>query len=201
MSTAKDIVRRALRLIGELTSGQQPTGAPAADGLERLQGLILDMPGLMQNGYWRETAANTAVTAKEGHRYTVTAPGVITLPLTVTHDTHTRPPRDLAKVQIVGVAANKGLWLYSATKAAWGKADGLALGDELPFGTEDDEGLAAQLAVNMSDEYGTTTVLGPRTLAKAQQSARSFRARLKKAEARDPHRPDLGHHRAFCDFR
>lgn len=201
MSTAKDIVRRALRLTGELVSGQQPSGSAAADGLELLQGLILDMPGLIMNGYWREESASTAVTAKEGRRYTVTAPGVITLPVTVTDDGCTRPPHDLAKVQIVGTAANLGTWIYSATKGAWGKVEDLTISSELPFGPEDDAGLAAQLAVEMADEYGETAVVGPRTVARAQKSARSMRARFKKAEARDPHRPSLHHHRdGFCDF-
>lgn len=189
MSTAKDIVRRALRLTGELVSGQQPSGSAAADGLELLQGLLLDMPGLIMNGFWRETAANSAVTAKEGHRYTVTAPGVITLPTTVTDDGRTRPPHDLAKVQIVGDATNAGTWVYSATKAAWGKVEGLTIAAELPFGTEDDAGLAAQLAVEMADEYGETAAVGARTVARAQKSARSFRARFKKAEACDRDRP------------
>lgn len=194
MSIAKTIVRRSLRLIGELAAGQEPVGSAASDGLERLQSLILDMPGLVQNGFWREHATNAAYAAKEGHRITVTAPGVVTLPLTVSHEGCTRPPHDLAKVQIVGPVDNAGLWLYSATKGEWGQADELTLSSELPFGSEDDEGLSAQLAVDLADEYGETVNLGPRTLAKAAISARSFRARLKKAEARDPHRPDIHHH-------
>jgi hypothetical protein len=200
LSTAKTIIRRALRLIGELAAGQEPTGSAASDGLERLQSLILDMPGLVQNGFWRETATSTVYAANEGHRVTVTSPGVVTLPLTVSHDGCTRPPHDLAKVQIVGTAANVGLWLYSATKGAWGRADALTIVSELPFGSEDDEGLSAQLAVNMADEYGETVVLGPRTIAKAAISAKSFRARLKKSEARDPHRPDIHHLHHHRDY-
>jgi hypothetical protein len=201
MSTAKTIIRRALRLIGELAAGQEPSGSAASDALERLQSLILDMPGLVQNGFWREAATNIVGYApKEGHRITVTAPGTVILPLTVTHESCSRPPHDLAKVQIVGAATNAGLWLYSATKAAWGRADGLTLTSELPFGSEDDEGLSAQLAVYIADEYGEITNIGPRTIAKAGQSARSLRARLKKAEARDPHRPHLLHTHHIRDY-
>lgn len=194
MSTAKTIIRRALRLIGELAAGQEPTGAAASDGLERLQSLILDMPGLVQNGRWHEHATTSAYTAKEGQRITVTAPGTVMLPTTITWDCRTRPPHDLAKVQILGAATNNGIWLYSATKGTWGRADNLSITSELPFGSEDDEGLAAQLAVEMADEYGEIANIGPRTLARAQMSARSFRAKLK---AHDHHHH---HHGPFHDY-
>lgn len=203
MSTCQNIVRRAMRLMGVLTAGQQPSGADATDGMERLQSIILSLPGLTQGGHWREHAASSAYTAKEGSRITVTAPGAVTLPLTVTCDGYTRPPRDLAKVQILGAsAANAGTWLYSATKGVWGKASNMALGDELPFGAEDDEGLAALLAVAWADEYGPSAVIGPRTVALAAQASRSFSARLKKAQREDLDRPAAmeslyGYHRDY----
>jgi hypothetical protein len=201
MSKCRDIVRRALRLIGELTSGQEPTGPDAEDGVERLQGLILDLPGLIQNGQWHERAIAypTPYAAREGHRYTVTAPGSVVLPATITWDACHRPPHDLTKVQILGAADNAGLWIYSATNGAWRQADALTINSDSPFGQEDDEGLAAQLAVNMADEYGETVALGPRTLSKAQQSTRSFRARFKKHELRDHRRYD-GHRAGFADY-
>lgn len=200
MSTALDIVRRALRSMGALRRGKEPTGADQADGLERLQSLILAMPGLIQNGRWCERAKSAAYTAKEGERITVTGAVTITLPLTVTdcETGCTRPPKDLARVYVLGADAvvdysgdedgAAGLWVYSATLGAWARADGLTIDDDMPFGAEDDEGLAAQLAVNMVDEYGGG--ISARTAALAQNSARSFRARLKKAEPKDYSRPD-----------
>lgn len=198
MSTAQNTVRRALRLMGVLFRGREPSGADAADGLERLQTLILALPGLQLNGVWREVAVTAAYTAREGDRCTVTAPGAVTLPLTVTPCDGelggcTRPPLDLAKVQIIGAVPNAGVWLYSATKGAWGQADALTLKSELPFGGEDDDGVAALLAVNMQDEYSETP-LGDRSVALAQQFARSARARLKKAEPPDHRRPGYHHH-------
>ena len=196
MSTAQSRVRAALRLMGVLTRGREPSGPDAEDGLERLQNLILALPGLQLNGVWREVAVTAAYTAREGDRCTVTSPGAVTLPTTVTdcETGCTRPPLDLAKVQIIGSVGNAGLWLYSATKGAWGQADSLELKSELPFGPEDDDGIAAILGVNMQDEYSENP-LGDRTIALAQQFARSVRARLKKAEPREHH-----HHRIYDDY-
>lgn len=211
MSTTRDIIRRALRLIGVLASGQEPGGSDAADGLERLQSLILGLPGLVHNAHWREVATHAAYVAKEGERITVTAPGAVTLPSIITWNpaldpfcdpsglewddcTTARPPYDLARVQIIGqTPPNAGLWVYSASNAAWRRADGLKITSDCPFGVEDDGGLAAILAVDVVDEFGGQ--VGQRTLAVAQQSARSFRARFKMHERRHHH-----HHPAICDY-
>lgn len=204
MTTPRDIVRRGLRAIGELSAGKQPSGSDAADGLERLQSLILDLPGLLHNARWCEVAVSTAYTAREGERCTVTSPGAVTLPTTVTCDGVTRPPRDLSRVQILGASAtNAGLWIYSATRGAWGQADELTISSTLPFGSEDEEGLAAMFAVNIAAEYGGEADLGQRTIGTADRAARSFRSRFKKAEPRDWSRPEpcdpLDLHRSWCE--
>lgn len=188
MSTCQAIIRRAMRLMGVTSAGQEPAGPDAEDGMEALQSLILTIPGLILNGRWRDRSVSAAHTARESDRLTVASPGSVTLPLTVTWAGHTRHPHDLAKVQIIGAAENAGLWLYSATKGAWGQADGLENADEMPTGIEDDAGIAAQLAVNMMDEYSAQ--LGARTLALAMQSARSLRSRLKKFD----HEIERHHH-------
>lgn len=185
MSTCLDIVRRALRLVAGETG--VPEGQEGQDALERLQSIFLDQPGFLHNGTWRDRYKDAAYTACESDRITVTAPGVVTLPTVITDDYSLcqRQPLDLAKVQIIGAdATNAGFWIYSASKAAWGKLDGLALSDECPFGTEDDEGLAAQLAVALVDEYGGE--VSARTVAKANQSQAGFRARFKKHRRCDP---------------
>lgn len=191
MSTALDIVRRALRSIGVIAAGKAPTGADQSDGLERLQSVILGLPGLLHNGRWCEVAVSSAYTARESDRCTVTAPGVVTLPTTITCDGASRQPRDLAKAQIIGEdATNAGLWLYSASKGAWAQADALVISSEIPFGAEDDAGLAAILAVDMAAEYGDEAELGQRTVASAQIATASFRARFKKSEPIDWTRPE-----------
>lgn len=177
MSTCLDIVRRALRLCAGETG--VPAGQEGEDGLQRLQGLILDLPGLFHNGVWRDRQVNAAYTAKESDRIAVTAPGVVTLPTLIDVYGCKRAPLDLAKVQIQGAATNKGLWLYSASLGVWSQADALEMAGPMPFGPEDDEGIAAQLAVAMVDEFGGE--VSAATVAKSNQSKASFRSRFKKA--------------------
>lgn len=184
MSTMRDIVRRALRLVAGETG--VPDGEDGADACQRLQSVILDIPGFIHNGTWRRDRYVTtgSYTARESDRIIVTSPGVVTLPTVITGYGYPCPrqPIDLAKVQITW-AANAGLWLYSATKAAWGRADGLQIENDHPFGPEDDDGLAAQLAVALLDEFGGE--ISAATTAKSNQSKASLRARFKKAVPRD----------------
>ena len=49
-------VRRALRLIGVIAGGQEPSGTDQSDAMERLQSVVMDLPGLSLNGRWREEA-------------------------------------------------------------------------------------------------------------------------------------------------
>ena len=181
MSTCLDIVRRALRL----TEGETgvPTGLVAQDALQRLQSVILDLPGLLKNAAWRDRFVSAAYTAKEGDRVSVTAPGSVTLPAIISDCGSQRLPLDCARVQIIGAASNAGLWLYSASKGAWGKCNGLSLTSESPFGDEDDEGLAALLAVALVDEYGGE--ISAATVSTATAAKASLRSRLKKCALRD----------------
>lgn len=190
MTTCNDLLRRAFRAIGVIAAGKSPTGANAETGLEYLQSLILDLPGLLKNAVWCDVAVAAAYTAREGDRCTVTGSGAVTLPITTTCDGRARPPRDLARVQIIGSTPNAGLWVYSATKAAWANVNGLQISSESPFGAEDDEGLAFMLAVNMAAEYGAEGELGQRTASIAQRAAHSFRSRFKRAGPVDWSRPE-----------
>lgn len=181
MSTCLDIVRRALRLVAGETG--VPTGIAAEDALQRLQSVILDLPGLLKNATWRDRFVSAAYVAKEGDRITVTAPGSVSLPTTVSIYGSQRLPMDCARVLILGEAPNRGLWVYSASKGAWAKADGLEVNSDTPFGDEDDEGLAALLAVALVDEYGGE--ISAATVSTASAAKASLRSRLKKCAPRD----------------
>lgn len=189
-TTNADIIRRALRLIGVVAGGEEPSGTDQSDAMERLQSIILDLPGLILNGRWCEVAVSAAYTAKESQRITVTLPGVVTLPTTVTPTGGcSRPPLDLARVWIQGSADNVGLWVYVASLGEWRQLDGLELGGAFPFGPEDVGGMAAKLAVAVSDEYGAQYPAGPVTQAQAATSTASFRSRFKKVQPTDWTRP------------
>lgn len=187
--TNADIVRRAHRLLGTLPAGGEPTGSMQSDSMERLQSVMLDQPGLILRGRWREKEIDADYTAKEGYRLTVTA-GDVTLPTEITPTGGcTRPPLDFARVWIQGTADNAGLWVFVASVGEWRQVDEREIGDEFPFGTEDVDGMAAQLAVALQDEYGAAYQAGPRTVAKAAQSVMAFRARYYRASPTDWSRP------------
>jgi hypothetical protein len=192
MTTNADIIRRTYRLMGVLAAGDEPTGADAADAMERLQSLILGLPGLLLRGRWCDVATSAAYTAKESERVTVTLPGAVTLPLTMSDcAVGSRPPRDLARVQIIGATdPNVGLWVYVASVGAWKKLTDLEIAGDFPFGAEDVEGIAAQLAVDLSPEFGDSATINQRTVDRAQISAKSFRARFLRTQPYDPSRPD-----------
>lgn len=184
MSTPLDIVRRALRAMGVLKSGREPSGADLNDGIEKLQSVVLQFPGLLHNAAWCDVAVASAYTAKVGNRCAVSGAGAVTLPTTVTDclTGQSRPPRDMARVQILGDVDNAGIWVFSATKNAWGRIDNITVdtaNEEFAFGPEDDEGIAAILAVNWVDEYGAE--VSARTVALAQIATASLRSRFKKA--------------------
>lgn len=190
MALSKDIIRRALRLLGVVARGQEPTGADAADGLEHLQSLILDLPGLLNNGRWREVSTSVTYTAHESDRVTASGAITVSLPLIITDCGCSRPPRDMARVQILGAVTGAGLWIYSATKGAWGRADALTLTSEIPFGSEDEIGLAATLAVNMAAEYGAEAELGQRTVTLSVIAIKSLRSRFMRVQPIDWSRPE-----------
>lgn len=158
--------------------------------MERLQSVLLDQPGLILRGRWREKAISDADTAKEGYRITVTSPGAVTLPTEITPTGGcTRPPLDFARVQILGDVDNAGLWVFVASLGEWRQIDGLESGGDFPFGLEDVDGVSAQLAVAMQDEYGENYQVGPRTVGKAAASVAAFRARYYRASPTDWNRP------------
>lgn len=188
MTTNTDIIRRAHRLLGTLAAGQVPDGTKTADGMERLQSVILDQPGLLLRSFWNEVAASADYTAKEGDRITVAA-GDITLPTTITDDGDARPPKNFARVHILGDVDNAGLWVWVSSLGEWRQVDGLASGDDFPFGAEDVDGMAAQLAAALQPEYGASYQLQPAALAKASQSVAAFRSRYIKAQPKNYSRP------------
>lgn len=192
MTTNADIITLAHRKLGLVASGQVPKGAELEDGMSDLQSLILGLPALTLRGRWVNKAVTTgAYTAYENQSITVTAPGSVNLPVTITAPYGcSRPPQDMVRVRIIGADAdNAGLWVYVADKASWNRLNGLQTGDEFPFGDEDKDGVAAQLAVNISPDYGDAAVLSERTIQIAATSIKAFRARLMKSQPYDPSRP------------
>lgn len=206
--TCSDVIRRAARKMGLTYGGGMTVGGDTEDLMELLQSIILGAPGELLRGRFCDVEPASDYTAKVSERVFPQAPDlVITLPSTP--GPYHRRPRDLSRVQIMTYEpdelrspANVGLWLYVASRGRWMRADGLGKDDDFPFGNEDVEGFACQLAVAAFGEYGAATQPSARDIAVAGQCAASLRSRFYKVQPFDPTRPrDYPYGGGFRDYR
>lgn len=169
MTTCRDLIDRAGRLLGVLSAGETASGDDAADLMRHLQDLIVDLP-LLLDGAWEEVRleSDQPVAATDGQRIVrgVHTAAEVMLP---------EAAADCARVQIVG-GADAGLYVFVAETAQWSRVDNLAIGDDSPFGRKDDAGLAALICASASEDYGAP--LGPITAQRAQRAIATFRARF-----------------------
>lgn len=189
-TTCQEIVNRAMRLIGVTGAGQAAVGHDATDAETHLRELVNELPGLFR-GPWTDVIRtdSTAYTAKDQDRINCgTYSPVITLPTTRkdpdTGDTVAMP--DLSRVQVIGTTgggvehAKFGLWVFSASRASWSRADSLSLTSDSPFGKEDDAGLSALLAVALAPEFTDAGEVPSVVVERAARQMRSFRARFRR---------------------
>lgn len=170
MATCHDIIDRAMRTMGVLAAGETASGHDAAEGMGRLREVIDTLP-LLRNGDWTEVRLTDAApyAASDGERiHTQGHATTIMFPA---------EPQDMSRVQVLGAGhAQEGLWVHSATKGAWARVDRLEIGDDSPFGPDDDAGLAAMVAVGLAEAYGAE--VSAITANRAGQTQSSLRARL-----------------------
>ncbi len=175
MATCQALIKRSLRLLGELNSGREPPANEAADGLEALKALYKHLVATGTLGRLRDVLASASLTAGENQRIVNTSgsPITITLPTQVQDcDTFNprgvcgpwdygfvnqavtgmRPPRDRSVV--VEAGAIPITYIYDADLASWVQIDNLVLTDEAPFTQKLATGMAALLAVHIAPEYG-----------------------------------------------
>lgn len=181
MATCQALIKRSLRMLGELNSGREPPANEAADALEALQGLYKHLVACGTLGALRDVLTATNYTAKENERVINASGGAITitLPMTV-QDCDTfgvagasydygfcgsangvRPPRDRSVV--VKAGATPTTWIYDADLAAWVDIDGLTLTSVAPFTQKLETGMAALLAAHIVAEYRDSSM--PPTVA------------------------------------
>lgn len=175
MTTCADILRLAMGQLGLTRAGEQPTGQESTDGLIAIQGMYDAWLAEGMFGRVNDTIISGNYTAAEQDRvindggYTVTLPTVIT-PTVPTgtyypiwpdertwaalQSTATRPPRDLARVDVVASGATTN-YLYDARQRAWITLNGLALSSTAPLANRGVLGLAACLSLQLADSYGT----------------------------------------------
>lgn len=194
--TVRDIITRAGRWLLDLGAGDQPHAAELSDGLQVLQDLIEELPGLGVGGPWVNVDITAAYEAREDERirvqdgYTV----AVTLPNTVEDYTGapeyfdrdswtgaTRAPRDGARVLIIGDGAQQ-LYVYNADVNSWLTALGLTISSTVPFSRTYHAGLAAMLAERLAlgkiDRNGNPVAPAPAVIAMARNGETKLKALL-----------------------
>lgn len=160
--TCLDVATRALQMIKVLPSGTQADADQANDALTALQGLFMHMAETQSFGALRDVLLTADAEAEENQRlsgaYNVTLPATISDRCTG----QTRKPIDRC---IIAIAADvlavdtvevtgPQTWLYDASLGAWVALHDLELAGDCPLGSRYFEGLAAMLAMQISDDYG-----------------------------------------------
>lgn len=175
MCTCQALIKRALRMLGELPSGREPPANEAAEAMEALQGLYRHLVSIGTLGRLRDVLISANYTAHENERVINTSGGAITITLPTTIDDRNdygsgtaapydygfvgcgngvRAPRDRSVV--IKAGPTPSVWLYDADLATWVEIDGLVLTDEAPFSQKLETGLAALLANHIVAEYRDT---------------------------------------------
>jgi hypothetical protein len=184
MTTNLDIIKRAMKKLHVLAAGTNPSSAQAADGMDALQSLYVELIGQGSLGRLHDVLATANYTAKENERIQAAHGITITLPLVITPTDCSyssnysawygwpfdkpRPVRDRACVIVV----QDGAATYSVFRAStdsWVTINGLTQQGSFPFTDTLVDGFAALLAERLADNY--STVAGPST----QQAARACR--------------------------
>ncbi len=174
MATCSSIVNRALRKIGRLGAGRDARQNDAEDALDALRGLYTAWVASGAFGRLADVVVNADFTASE-HQRIVRPIGVtaeIILPDFVPSyadprpyneeiayyegaEGNSRPPRDGSVVVIADQATGTiQQWIYDGTIKLWRSIDDLTLTDSAPLSFADPDGLAACLAVEVSDQFG-----------------------------------------------
>lgn len=190
MTTNLDIIKRAMKKIHVLASGDQPTSQEASDCMDALSSLIVEVIGQGSLGRLYDVLATSDVTAMEWARIRCDTPGiVVTLPATITQaianswpwgwpnyegdgsdygwwyyggwNCYPRAPFNLAPVVVVDSTGTEAASVYVANKGAWVTISALGQQDTFPFASDMENGFAAMLAERISDDFAQP--VGPQT--------------------------------------
>lgn len=182
-----------MKKIHVLGSGQEPTSQQAADALDALQSLIIEVIGQGSLGRLYDVLATTDVTAMEWTRIRASAGVVVTLPTTITQaianswpwgwpdyqgdgpdygwwycdgwGNYPRAPFNLAPIVVIDSFGVETASVYVANKGAWVTINGMTQQGLFPFAADMENGFAAMLAERLADEYAQE--LGAQTAKQA----------------------------------
>jgi len=178
MASCLSIINRSLRKLGVVGAGRDARTNDAQDALDALRGLYGSWIASGAFGRLADVVVQSDFNAYENQRIVrpigvtaeITLPDFVPmysqpLPYNLERDVYggnyeavdgnNRPPKDGAVIVIAdqetGTIQN---WIYDGIVKVWRQIDELGLADEAPISTADPEGLAAALAMEISDQFG-----------------------------------------------
>lgn len=149
MTTCRDIVTLALRQSRIVGIGRTPRASEAEEGMSALQSIYDRMFADGPLGPFTDVYATSDYTAQENERI-IADNATITIPDTI-DDGEVRTPKDLTAVIVVTDLTQKN---YVFSLGRWQVCDALTLDDTAPLANRDKNGLAALLAIELSEMYG-----------------------------------------------
>ncbi|HEX7720463.1 MAG TPA: hypothetical protein VF389_11705 [Woeseiaceae bacterium] len=167
MVTCRDIIGAAFRQARVYGAGEDPSSEDAADGLFVLQSMYDGWVSTGAFGDFTEVYKTAAYTAKEGERVVTDGAPVITIPTTFSDGSDDygggtgtrRAPKELSVIQVVNrTAGTTETHIYY--NGAWEELEGLTLNSPAPLAYYGKAGLAACLALEMADYFGSQVGMG-----------------------------------------
>lgn len=178
--TVRSVVKGAMKKLGVLAIGREPTAAQAQDALEILQALYRELIGQGVFGRLYDVLVTTSTySARENERVVcdLLAGVTVTLPETITEgligslspydylatdygrgsvcEVLPRPPRDGSPIIVADVNSSfEKYYLYDANRAYWVPLDDLTLDSTAPLSARHENGLRAILAERLADPFG-----------------------------------------------
>jgi hypothetical protein len=170
MATCRDVIRAALRKLGVVKSGKEPSASQANDGLEELTSLLEWLVVEGKLGRLTDVLISTSpYTAKAGQRIAYSGAGDLTytLPATEEYLDHEDVPEDgdqehrkPLELSPIVVESADGATTYIYDGGQWVDVSSLGLSDEAPLSQRYRRWLVAELAMRLADDYGMTAPPG-----------------------------------------
>lgn len=193
MAQCRAIVSLALRKLGKLGSGREPRLSDAVDGLDALQGLYTSWVASGAFGRLHDIQPKgPEYTARVGQRVTRESAEFVKVILPE-QSVDDRPfpiydygwcrgrldertaPVDGSCVVIVSLDTGATqTWIYEGTLKRWQEVTALQMDDEAPRSKADRQGLAACLAIELSDQFGAD--VSPATIQQASRYKQALTA-------------------------
>lgn len=196
--TARQLIKQAMRSLGVLGAGQEPTSAELDDCMLTLRNVLRKLVTDGTYGQLKEKViTDDYITPGMEHIYKMNDQCIIILPMLVSNQDgycdyglmlsedgayapgqlpegiKVSPPRDGSIVRITDSVSNATTdWIYDGQIKSWTGLWNISYDYPVPMGFRDGEGLKALLAIAMADEFGVEPT------ARLERSAREFKMNL-----------------------